>query len=145
MSTPSKLKCQKNKACVKQPANALPDNRPLCTGCDTKPKVKPDAVVTYHITKTEEFKLNLSQERRDIKAARKAKEHSNEICDLLDKVCDALETCDQGLFRASYNALAKQYCKQTECSAVELLPIMAQEIVKATHYGYDIKYIDIQK
>lgn len=28
------MKCQKNKACVKQPANSLPDNRERCTGCD---------------------------------------------------------------------------------------------------------------
>lgn len=28
------MKCQKNRACVKQPGNAPPDNRKKCTGCD---------------------------------------------------------------------------------------------------------------
>ena len=28
------MKCQKNKACVKQPGNGLPDLRKKCTGCD---------------------------------------------------------------------------------------------------------------
>lgn len=30
------MKCQKNRACVKQPMNALPDTRKRCTGCDGK-------------------------------------------------------------------------------------------------------------
>lgn len=29
-----KLKCQKNRACVKQSPNSLPDTRKKCTGCD---------------------------------------------------------------------------------------------------------------
>jgi len=38
-----RLKCQPNRACVKQPANALPDSRDNCTGCDEKPKRVPRA------------------------------------------------------------------------------------------------------
>lgn len=38
------MKCQKNKACVKQPANALPDDRKRCSGCD---KTGKDIVYTY--------------------------------------------------------------------------------------------------
>jgi hypothetical protein len=32
------MKCQKNRACVKQPANAMPDFRKRCTGCDAPEK-----------------------------------------------------------------------------------------------------------
>jgi hypothetical protein len=35
------MKCQKNKACVKQPPNALPDFRKRCTGCDKIGKDNP--------------------------------------------------------------------------------------------------------
>ena len=28
------MKCQKNRACVKQNPNSLPDNRKQCSGCD---------------------------------------------------------------------------------------------------------------
>lgn len=34
------MRCQKNKVCVKQSANSLPDNRERCTGCDNKGKDK---------------------------------------------------------------------------------------------------------
>ena len=33
-----KLKCQPNRACVKQPANSLPDLRDNCSGCDEQGK-----------------------------------------------------------------------------------------------------------
>lgn len=49
------MKCQKNRACVKQPANALPDFRKKCTGCE---KIGKDRIET--MKKNQEYKWRLT-------------------------------------------------------------------------------------
>lgn len=54
------MKCQKNKSCVKQPTNALPDFRKRCSGCDKKGKDKSSELLLCPFCNSDKVSLSYS-------------------------------------------------------------------------------------